>query len=750
MISPKTFAAALSKNGINFFTGVPDSLLKDFCAYIADTAPSASHVIAANEGNAVALAAGHYLATGDIGLVYMQNSGLGNSVNPLVSLADRDVYGIPIILLIGWRGEPGAKDEPQHVKQGKVTLELLRTLGIPHEVLPKTEAGVKKTVGKALAHVRKVKAPYALVVRAATFKHYEPKKKIFKPRTAGIMREEALAIISEEFGREDIVVSTTGKTSRELFELRERRNEGHGKDFLTVGSMGHASQIALGIALAHPNRKVFCLDGDGALIMHMGALAVIGHEAPRNFKHIILNNSAHESVGGQPTAALSMDVCLVAQACGYKKIFRASSKESLQGSMGAFKKARGPAALEVVIQQGSRRDLGRPTTSPKENKELFMDFLYGGSDVLSAAGQLKMFFEKHKAKRIFLVAGHASYKQSGAERMFHRVLSSYIITQFSDFFPNPKLEDIERGIKIFRKTKCDVVVAIGGGSAIDVAKLINILSAQPGLLSSQVRGKKLISNPGKPLVAIPTTAGSGSEATHFAVVYDNGKKYSVAHQFMLPTLAILDPALTMSMSPHQTAVSGIDALAQAIESYWSVNSTNESKYFAAKAINLIVRNLIRSVQEPTREARAAMMRASYSAGRAINIAKTTAPHAISYFFTSHFGIPHGHAVALTLGPVFFYNSHVNSKDVVDARGEKYVRQTMVELEQLLGVGSPAVACRKIQNIMKQIGLETRLSKLGLSHSDVAASVAAVDVERLKNNPRRLDERNITKMLLSLL
>ena len=748
MIGPKAFYIFLRRRGINFFAGVPDSLLKHFCAYITDTAKPSSHIIAANEGGAVALAAGYHLATGKIGLVYMQNSGQGNSLNPLVSLADLKVYGIPMLLLIGWRGEPGVKDEPQHKRQGEITLGLLKTLGIPFAILPRSSSGAEKAVRKAVAQMKVSGSPYAFVVKKNTFAPYKSK------RTEGfsrpLAREEVLEYITDEMQGDEILVSTTGKTARELFEIRERSGRGHEKDFLTVGSMGHSSQIALGIALAKSDREVYCLDGDGAFIMHMGAVAVIGNKTPRNFKHIVLNNFAHESVGGQPTAATSMDIPAVARACGYKQVFLAQSQAELRRALLRLKRVRGPALLEIRVRQGSRDDLGRPTLSPKQNKELFMEFAERGLQGFFAQEKLRKFLEDNKVRRIFLVTGGKSYASSGAERMFGEVLSRYQAARFNDFSPNPKLEDVERGIKVFREGKCDAVVAVGGGSTIDMAKLINIFSAQKGAPVDYIRGKKSIKRPGKALLAVPTTAGTGSEATHFAVVYVGEEKYSVAHKFMLPSAAIIEPELVMSMPRRLAASSGMDALSQAIESYWCVNATDESKRFAARAIGLILDNFAQSVKNPTLESRAAMMLAAHLAGKAINVTKTTAPHAISYFFTSHFGIPHGHAVALTLGHMFLYNSRVTGKDCADKRGAKYVKKIMDELLDLLGVKNAAAASRKISDIMRQTGLETRLHKLGIQRSDIDEAVKSVNAERLQNNPRRLDGQPLERILLSIL
>lgn len=372
MINPRELFEALRENGVSFYCGVPDSLLKEWCAYLA--AAGSNHVIAANEGNAVALAAGHYLASGAPACVYLQNSGLGNAVNPLVSLADSCVYKIPMLLLVGWRGESGAHDEPQHMRQGEITPGLLDLLGISHERLPKTEAEARICIVRACAEMKSREAPYALLVSKDTFHEFDGGEKEEKPDYP-MTREEALRMIVAEAGSGDAIVTTTGKVSRELFEYREERGEGHARDFLTVGSMGHASSIAFGIALVKPERRVWCVDGDGALIMHMGALAVIGKAAPANFIHIVMNNGAHESVGGQPTAGFAADICAVARACGYGKVVRADTKGGLADALASFREAPGPAFVEVRIMQGSRGNLGRPTRTPLENKKDFMEFL---------------------------------------------------------------------------------------------------------------------------------------------------------------------------------------------------------------------------------------------------------------------------------------------------------------------------------------------------------------------------------------
>lgn len=373
MISCKFFYQTLVNRGVRFFTGVPDSLLKHFCAYVTDHSSTENHIIAANEGGAVALASGHYLATGKPGLVYMQNSGQGNALNPLVSLADPDVYSIPLLLVIGWRGEPGKKDEPQHVKQGKVTLPLLETLGIDYEILPDEEEAAIACIEKVFRLMNTKSCPVAIVVKKETFEPYQlqqTEKDLFE-----ITREEAIKALIDKTKSSDIVVSTTGKTSRELYEYRDQLDGDHSRDFLIVGSMGHASQIALSIALAKPDRQVFCLDGDGAAIMHMGALAIIGSQKPVNFSHIIINNGAHDSVGGQPTAGFAISFPDIAKACGYKTVLEAKNLSQINQALETISTASGPAMLEIKVRKGTRANLGRPKTTPKQNRDDFMEHL---------------------------------------------------------------------------------------------------------------------------------------------------------------------------------------------------------------------------------------------------------------------------------------------------------------------------------------------------------------------------------------
>lgn len=374
MISPKFFIDKLEENNINFFTGVPDSLLKNICAYIEDNKDENHNIIAANEGAAMGLATGHYLATGEIPVVYMQNSGEGNIINPLASLTDKEVYNIPILLIIGWRGRPGVHDEPQHIKQGKVTLPLLETMGIKYTILSKDENEFTNQLNDVIGYMAKTKESFAFVVEKDTFEDYKLQNNQ-QYKNLELSREEAIQIVADSLDENAVIVSTTGMISRELFEYRANSNQTHEKDFLTVGSMGHASQIALGIALEKSNHKIYCFDGDGAAIMHMGSMAIIGSKHPENYIHIIFNNGAHDSVGGQPTVGLQINIPEIAKALNYKKVFSIKDRMSLKEVLNKINGEKGPIMLEIQVKKGNRKDLGRPTTTPIQNKESLMKFL---------------------------------------------------------------------------------------------------------------------------------------------------------------------------------------------------------------------------------------------------------------------------------------------------------------------------------------------------------------------------------------
>lgn len=371
MIDPVIFLKSLKALGIEFFTGVPDSLLSDFSGCLNDQVDSSKHIFSANEGNAIAIALGYHISTGKAGLVYMQNSGLGNAVNPLCSLADQEVYKIPMLILIGWRGEPGIADEPQHIKQGRVTLDQLKVLEIPHFIL---EAGsnTENILKAAVGEMWNRNSPVAIVVRGGTFSKYQAS--YANLIESELLRESALSQLLSLTNDHDVIISTTGKTSRELYELRDSIGSKQ-QDFLTVGGMGHTSSIAFGVSIGQPSRRVICLDGDGSLLMHMGSMPVIGKFKPLNFIHVLLNNGSHESVGGQPTVANIVNFEKLASAVGYSSYYQVNTIDKLKMVWSTIPMQSGPILLEIRIKNGSRKNLCRPDVSPEKCKVNFMSKL---------------------------------------------------------------------------------------------------------------------------------------------------------------------------------------------------------------------------------------------------------------------------------------------------------------------------------------------------------------------------------------
>ena len=373
MLKPEVYLDVLELCGLTFFAGVPDSLLKQICSAITDRLGADRHVITANEGASVGLAIGYHLATGEVPLIYMQNSGLGNVVNPVLSLASPEVYGVPMVMMIGWRGRPGVKDEPQHVHQGRVTEAMLESMDVPIFVLDEEIDVASATTAAAVAKAHEINGPVALLVKKGTFDSYAMTKYTSDQQ---LEREDAIICIADEVEDNAAIVCTTGMPSRELFEHRARTGGRHETDFLCVGGMGHASKIALGIAMSKPSRPVYCIDGDGASLMHMGSMAIIGNSGVSNFIHMVVNNGAHESVGGQPTVGFAIDFPAIATGCGYVSAERVrDDKASVAAAMERARKTDGPAFIEVQVKTGHRADIGRPTKTPKENKRALMEFL---------------------------------------------------------------------------------------------------------------------------------------------------------------------------------------------------------------------------------------------------------------------------------------------------------------------------------------------------------------------------------------
>lgn len=704
MINVKDVFDLLKGNNVTCFCGVPDSLLKDFCAYVTDNTSSKEHTITANEGNAIGLAAGHYLATGNPALVYMQNSGIGNCVNPLLSLTDEEVYNIPLMMFIGWRGEPDKKDEPQHIKQGKVTDKLLDAMGIKYSVMPDNFDEAKPLIQNAFQYMKETNCPYAFIIRKGTFEKYTLINK--KQSSYPLAREEAIETVIKELKESDVIVSTTGHISREVYETRNRLGQSHKQDFLTVGSMGHSSSIALGIALEKPDRTVYCFDGDGAFLMHEGATGVNASKNLNNFKHIVFNNEAHDSVGSQPTVANGIDISQIALKSGYKKAYSVSNKKELVKILHKFIDDKCTALLEIKVKCGAREDLGRPKEKPWENKKLFMEnlnqveFCYKGS-----IENLHKVLKLENAKKVLVFRGKKSYEN--IKNIICSELKGLKVTYYNDFSVNPKKEEIDKALNTLKKD-FDIILAIGGGSVIDFAK-----------------GFKYYSDKKTKLVAIPTTAGTGSEATQFSVIYVDGIKKSLDDKSILPEYAIIDSGFIKSNPRYLKACTAMDAYCHAIESFWAKKATPLSREYARKAIILCKENIVNYVNSDDETAAENMMKAANTAGKAINISRTTASHAISYKITSDYGIPHGHAVALTIAQLFEFNTK-------DGRFN--------ELKELIS-DNPI---EYFGELFSEIGLEYDLKKLGIK--DINSIAGNVNLERLANNPTELLQNDILNFM----
>lgn len=375
-VKPLDFLNVLQSEGVEFYTGVPDSLLKEFNACILNNVSNSKHVIAANEGSAIGIAIGHYLSSGKAALVYMQNSGIGNSINPLVSLCDPKIMSCPLLLLIGWRGEildngKQLKDEPQHIKQGEITPCLLKLLGIPHFVLGEKNDPLKD-LQNAIFETKKINSPVAILVRKESFSKWS-NNSIASQEDKLLSREKVINTIIDILPKEFPIICTTGMPSRELFELRIKNNFDHNRDLLCVGGMGHAISISTGIAMSSQKKKVVCIDGDGSMIMHLGAIT--NSSNCKNIIHIVLNNGAHDSVGGQPTQAKKLDLSKIALSCGYKKSFQAFNEQEIKQFFLNIENLDESCFLEIKCKKGNRKDLGRPTKSPLTNKENFMKFM---------------------------------------------------------------------------------------------------------------------------------------------------------------------------------------------------------------------------------------------------------------------------------------------------------------------------------------------------------------------------------------
>tara|TARA_B100001142_G_scaffold330015_1_gene395646 strand:- start:1204 stop:2340 length:1137 start_codon:yes stop_codon:yes gene_type:complete len=374
-IKPKVLYNILKKNGVEFYTGVPDSTIKDFCFYLEEVVPSNNHIIAANEGNSIGIATGYHLSSGKIPFVYMQNSGLGNAINPLTSLADETVFSIPMIIMIGWRGEPGTKDAVQHQKDGEIQEQLLKALKIPYQILSLDNDKLESQITLSIETSRTNSSPFVILVRRNSFDKFIHDEKQNQVLFSDMSREYALSNIYDKIEKNAIIVSTTGKISRELNEIKTKSSSKLERELMVVGSMGHASSIALGVSINSPEHQLYCIDGDGSIIMHMGIMATVGKYSTSNFKHILINNFSHDSVGGQSSNSEVVNFSYLSKSFSYKNFFQISKKSDFNSVFDDFLNSPAPSLLEIIVNKGARSDLPRPNRTPLENKKDFMNFL---------------------------------------------------------------------------------------------------------------------------------------------------------------------------------------------------------------------------------------------------------------------------------------------------------------------------------------------------------------------------------------
>lgn len=726
MITCEKLAEIFKSQELTFFTGVPCSILKDWLNFIKDN-KDFQHVAASSEGEACAISTGFHLAANRIPVVYMQNSGLGNSVDPLTSLLNEEMYNIPAILLISWRGEPGTNDTPQHTKMGRITTGLLETLGIPYTVLPFEESEINQEIKKAKEYAQEHNSPYALILRKGIIGLYNSEKE--EDRHI-LTREQTIEMIVDGFTNKEIVVSTTGKTSRELFEVRKKKNQKTETDLYTLGSMGCCSGIGLGIALQKPDKKVFVFDGDGSVLMKMGTLATIGHCGPKNFYHIVFDNNAHDSTGGQKTSSNTVDFAKTALSCGYKFGQVVSTKEQLIESIKSMKSVDGPAMLVIKVKKGARKDLSRPDRISMEYRNEFAEFIrrkpitekyhLPTKIILGRLEEnIREAVDLFNPRKILLITSGNAMKRAGVIDRILNCLSEYQVTIFDKVKPNPSPETAEQA-----KQDTDLIIGLGGGSVMDVAKVA-------------------ATHLDKPCIVIPTTAGTGSEVTPFAALYTPEKKISFTGKY--PDVALIDYRLTLTMPKELVASTGMDVLSQAIEAYWSIYSTPLTDIHAKRAIELCIKNLEAS-WNGDEKARESMSLAALEAGRAFSQTKTTAVHSVSYPFSVFYKIPHGLACAFTLPHFLVYNYKVAASDCLDQRGPDFVKSRIKEIAIFLGAGSVEEGKETILNLMKSINLPTKID------FDIDTIVKhGFTPERVKNNPRELtqdDLKNILKEVLS--
>lgn len=747
MIETESFFNFLTKNNVNFFTGVPDSLLKEICQCIQEKTNKDQHIISSNEGNAIAIASGYYLSSKKIPLVYMQNSGFGNAINPLISLASKSVYSIPMLVFVGWRGEPNIKDEPQHMLQGEIMINLLKSCKLKYNIFSQDINTAKEQIINAIDGFSKDPEPFIFLIKKNTFSKY--KKTETPENNYKVLRREAIELISNQLSDDDILLGATGKISREIYQYRKNIYHSSKMDFLNVGAMGHLSQIALSVANNNPGRRVVCFDGDGSILMHLGGLAILGSRKPKNLKHFIINNGCHESVGGQPTVGFEINIIDVAKNLGYEHSELLLTKNDILSNVHDILNNDKLSLIDVRVGVENEKDLIRPDNNFLEHKNRFINhninYLKREFIDNNSFSKLEEILNYYNAKNIFIFTGKQSFIIN-FKKKFKNIESKYNTTFFNNFSSNFDIDTLKVAIEAFKEKKYDIIIAIGGGSVIDIAKMVRIFSNDFITINSLLDKKidKNIFNEQK-LIAIPTTSGSGSENTKFSVLYKDNKKFSIEHESMLPDHVILDHDLKYNVDKKNAIASGLDVLCQSIESLWSINSNDESKSYAIYSLKLCLKYLEKSINEESNfKAKEKISLASFYAGKAINISKTTISHAISYPLTKYYELPHGMSVALTIIELLKYNlSHKNISNLQDNRGKEYYENIIKIFFKVFDVKSYEGICIKLEKIFKSIGLYEYFP----GEIDINLVTKDMNQSRLKNNPLKMDNSTISKIIL---
>ena len=701
-----SFLNIIRSTGIDFFTGVPDSLLRPFITAIEEFILPEYHIPALNEGQAAAIAQGIFLQTGKPAVVYMQNSGLCNALNPLISMSASQVYGLPAVLIIGWRGKPGTEDEPQHRLQGAATEQLLKDADIPYMILSPEMEIDQYRIESLIFESSLQQRPSAFLIEKGTF---SGKAKCSTRNNYPLKRKDIIKLIAEKYDKP--VIATTGHTSRELFTVRGELGQPHNSDFLSVGGMGHLFSIATGLNAAGC-RDLLCLDGDGAFLMHSGSLSLLRNKRSGIIRHIVFDNEAHLSVGGFPTISKKVKICDIAAAAGYKfcKILAQPSEMHL---LDEFFKFNGDAFLQIKVNDMPVDSLPRPGRDITGFKYEFMNYITGSQQLFlgDIKKNLSLIIDKEKIKRVLLVT------RSMRNRLECALSGINInLKQFSSYTPNPDMGSLSEAMETLESEQFDAVIAMGGGSAIDSAKII-----RSSLFPDSI------------LIAVPTTCGSGAEATPFAVAYSDKVKISV--ETSEPDYVILDSTILAETPMSVLNAPIIDAVIQGIESLWAVSATAASRHSACRALGLLVPEIQHYVTGHSMNFTQLHLGA-YLAGRAIAESKTTACHALSYGLTAEYGLKHGEAVALLL-PGIIKVAYENRDDTLN--------RTLLLVFNIFGTSCLDEFLDQYNQMCSALNLRSTIKEPFLPDN----LLSKISIERLNNHPVTLDKQTILNIYQEL-